>query len=129
MEKLSARRALGWMAALTLLFSLAVLVYGLTFLPREGQRITGRSAAPEAVLTGRDQNAVALEMLPGERINLNTASEADLKKLPGIGDGLAAAIVAYREANGPFGEIEELMEVPGIGKGRFAAVEDLITVE
>jgi competence protein ComEA len=48
--------------------------------------------------------------------------------LPGIGPTMAANIIAHREANGPFTTIEAIMDVPGIGEGKFAAMKDLITV-
>ncbi len=61
-------------------------------------------------------------------ININTASAVELTALPGIGDGLASQIVAYREANGNFSHVEQLMNVPGIGENRLEAVLSLITV-
>lgn len=61
-------------------------------------------------------------------ININTATQADLEMLPGIGPSTAANIISHREANGPFATIEAIMEVPGIGEGRFEAIRDLITV-
>ena len=64
----------------------------------------------------------------GGLININLASQSDLELLPGIGPTTAAAIISYREANGPFATIEALMDVPGIGEGKFGAIKDLITV-
>lgn len=61
-------------------------------------------------------------------ININTSTQADLELLPGIGPATAANIIAYREANGPFATIEAIMDVPGIGEGKFEAIRDLITV-
>ncbi|MNW09461.1 ComE operon protein 1 [compost metagenome] len=52
------------------------------------------------------------------KVNLNTADAATLQReLSGVGEAKAKAIVAYREANGPFSSIDELLEVKGIGKG------------
>ena len=62
-------------------------------------------------------------------LNLNTATQAQLELLPGIGPALAQAILDYRAEFGPFTAPEQLMEVPGIGEKRFAAVEQLIDVE
>ena len=59
---------------------------------------------------------------------MHKASEEELQNLPGIGPELAERIVAYREEHGAFGSVEEIMEVPGIGEGKFAALEGRITV-
>ena len=61
-------------------------------------------------------------------IDINRATATELEILPGIGPTMAANIIAHREANGPFATIEAIMDVPGIGEGRFAAIKDLITV-
>jgi competence protein ComEA len=61
-------------------------------------------------------------------ININTATQTDLEMLPGIGPSTAADIIAHREANGPFAAIEAIMDVPGIGEGKFEAMRELITV-
>lgn len=63
-----------------------------------------------------------------ELININTASQAELESLPGIGPTTAQKIIEYREQNGDFLSIEELMNVSGIGPGIFDRVRDLITV-
>lgn len=67
-------------------------------------------------------------LLEGEVIDLNTASVADLTRLPGIGEKQAQAIVDYRESSGPFQSVEELTEVKGIGEGILAQVYDYVTV-
>ena len=66
--------------------------------------------------------------LEGEILDLNTASEADLTRLPGIGEKRAADIAAWREENGGFAAEEELMEVSGIGEGTYERVAPYITV-
>jgi competence protein ComEA len=63
-----------------------------------------------------------------ELININTASEAELITLPGIGHTTALKIIAYREANGPFVNIEDIVNVSGIGPGTYQKIKDLITV-
>jgi competence protein ComEA len=69
------------------------------------------------------------EILPDlSPLDLNTATQEELAQLPGIGEELARRIVEHREANGLFETIEELMEVSGIGEGKFADLEGRITV-
>ena len=62
-------------------------------------------------------------------VNLNTAAPEALTALPGIGEELARRIAAYREEHGPFETVEELTKVSGIGQGKLAALEGLVTVE
>lgn len=64
----------------------------------------------------------------GGLVNINTATQTDLEMLPEIGPSTAINIIAHREANGPFATIEDIMDVPGIGDGKFEAIRDLITV-
>ncbi len=66
---------------------------------------------------------------PGEaKVNLNTATLLELRTLPGVGESTAAKIVEWREKHGGFKKVEDLMEVPSIGQGRFAKVADRITI-
>ena len=62
-------------------------------------------------------------------VNLNTADVEELDTLPGIGESLAGRIIAWREANGPFTSIEQIMEVSGIGEATFAELRDRVTVD
>lgn len=62
------------------------------------------------------------------RVNLNTADETELSTLTGIGPSRARAIIAYREENGPFRSIEDIMNVSGIKEASFAKIKDFITV-
>jgi comEA protein len=61
-------------------------------------------------------------------VNLNTATAADLEGLPGIGAKTAARIVEYRQKNGPFKKVEELMNVRGVGEKNFLKLKPQITV-
>ena len=61
-------------------------------------------------------------------VNLNTASATDLEGLPGIGAKTAARIVEYRQKNGPFKKVEELMNVRGVGEKNFVKLKPQITV-
>ena len=62
------------------------------------------------------------------KVNINTATAAQLESLPRIGPAKAQEIVAYREAHGPFQSIEEIQDVSGIGPGIFSSIEPHITV-
>ena len=64
----------------------------------------------------------------GGKVNINTASREELKTLNGIGDTRAGSIIVYRESNGPFGSIEDLIKVEGIKEGVFNKLKDDITV-
>ena len=61
-------------------------------------------------------------------ININTADEALLMTLPGIGPALSARIIDYREANGSFDSVNALMNVSGIGAARLNDIRDMICV-
>jgi competence protein ComEA len=69
---------------------------------------------------------------PGEessgKINLNSATAAELDSLPGIGPAKAQAIVDYRDQNGPFRTVDDLLNVPGIGPKILETMRDQITV-
>ena len=62
------------------------------------------------------------------RVNINTASKEELMTIPGIGEAKAVAIIAYREKNGPFSSLEELMQVEGIKDGVFSKMKDYIKI-
>jgi competence protein ComEA len=72
-----------------------------------------------------------LEGIPSEpgKVNINLADAAALESLPGIGPSLAQRIVEYRQANGPFAQIQDIMEVSGIGPATFEKLRDLITTD
>lgn len=61
-------------------------------------------------------------------VNLNTATVAELEKLPGIGPATAQRIVDYRQKNGGFKKIEDLMNVRGIGEASFLKLKPQIAV-
>jgi competence protein ComEA len=63
------------------------------------------------------------------KTNINTATLAELETLPGIGPTIAQRICQYREAQGAFVQIEDIMQVSGIGEATFAKIRDLITTE
>lgn len=61
-------------------------------------------------------------------VNINRATAAELQTLPGIGATRAEAIIRYREESGPFGQIEDLQNVSGIGASTFENIRPLIAV-
>ena len=73
-------------------------------------------------------NASKTRATPASPVNLNSASVGQLQTLPGIGASTAQRIVDYRQKNGSFKKIEELMNVKGIGEKSFLKLKPMITV-
>lgn len=65
----------------------------------------------------------------GPRLNINTASQAELEGLPRIGPKIAREIIDFRTKNGAFKKIEEIMKVKGVGEKLFNQLKDMITVD
>ena len=65
---------------------------------------------------------------PAAPVNLNTATQAQLETLPGIGPASAKRIIEYRDKNGKFKKVEELMNVKGIGEKSFLKLKPMISV-
>ncbi|ELA03587.1 competence protein comEA [Enterococcus faecalis OG1X] len=63
-----------------------------------------------------------------EKINLNTATEAELQTISGIGAKKAQEIIRFRDEQGPFKTVEELKNVPGIGEKTVERLKDMLTV-
>jgi len=95
----------------------------------DGQQIyvlrQGEEDLPSRLLTA----PAALPLSGGPRVNINTAGEAELDVLPGIGPALAKRIIEYRQTHGPFQTIEQITEVPGIGDAILEQIRDLVTIE
>lgn len=85
---------------------------------------TPAAAAPQQP---RRSAAAAKKALTGV-VNINTAPATDLEQLPGIGAKTAARIIEYRQKNGPFKKIEELMNVRGVGEKNFLKLKAQITI-
>jgi competence protein ComEA len=62
-------------------------------------------------------------------VNVNTASAVELERLPGIGESKAKAIVAHRQDHGAYQQVEDLLEVKGIGDSALERIRKLVTVE
>ncbi len=80
---------------------------------------------PPAVEAAEQAGSSAAE---GEKVNLNQASKEELMGLTGIGEVKAESIIRYREEQGNFKSIEEIMEIDGIKDGVFQKIKDDITV-
>lgn len=85
-------------------------------------------SAPSQLAAQAKPAAAAQKTAPGAIVNINTASAAELDALPGIGAKTAARIVEYRQKNGPFKKVEELMNVRGVGEKNFLKLKAQISV-
>lgn len=90
---------------------------------RVPHKSTASPGIPEAIPGG------VSAATPGGPVNINTASLQELDTLPGIGPVLSQRILDYRAANGPFGKVEDLQQVEGLGEVIFEKIKDLVTVE
>ena len=82
----------------------------------------------ENYLTGENESQTTSKKTSG-KININTASQAELQTLPGIGDSTAQKIINYRGENGKFSSIEDIKNVKGIGQSKYETIKDLITAK
>lgn len=122
-------------------FSRSTLIWilGISFIAGIGYRISQRTLSaslnvPIGMVTGTpaaqalrrqaDSIMFVREEMAKAPVNINTASAIELQRLHGIGAVLSQRIVEYREANGPFNCVEELMDVSGIGPKKLEAVRD-----
>ena len=83
---------------------------------------------PASAQTVARSAASATSAVPPAMVNINTASANDLEALPGIGAKTAARIIEYRQKNGPFKKVEELMNVRGVGEKSFLKLKAQLTV-
>jgi competence protein ComEA len=116
---------------------------------REGDRVIDAIAAAGGFRDDADQGQLNLarRLVDGEqlvvpvqgatpaapgsadgRINLNTADAASLDTLPRVGPAMAARIIAYRDTNGPFTSVDDLLGVTGIGEKTLEGLRDLVTL-
>lgn len=94
-----------------------LIVVGVT--PPPGTAIAGGPAAPGSGPAGS---------VPGTKINLNTATMAQLDSLPGVGPVLAQRIIDHRDRHGGFRSVGELRQVDGIGDARYEQLKELVVV-
>jgi comEA protein len=74
------------------------------------------------------EKAPEAKAAPAPAVNINTAPVEQLERLPGVGPKTAARIVEYRQKNGGFKKVEELMNVRGIGEKAFLKMKNQLTV-
>jgi competence protein ComEA len=60
-------------------------------------------------------------------VDINSASASDLEKVPGIGPSLSKRIIEFREKNGPYSSVEDLLKIQGIGEKSLARFRDYLT--
>ncbi|HZD56158.1 MAG TPA: helix-hairpin-helix domain-containing protein, partial [Anaerolineales bacterium] len=85
-------------------------------------------AVPEEEIEEQEEGELAPEG-PPEPININSASLAELERIPGVGFTMAQNIIAHRETYGPFEEVEALQQVSGIGPVIIEELKNWVTVE
>ena len=84
--------------------------------------------APSAMAQDKPAKPAKAAAAPAGPVNLNTATQAQLETLPGIGAAAAKRIIEYRDKNGKFTKIEQLMNVKGIGEKSFLKLKPMITI-
>ena len=127
-------KPLFWLLSALFVISCVCIILG-SALIRQSDAVYVSSISSPAVSAENAASAPPNEVSPSDTsstssllININTASKEELESLPGIGDVIAERIVTYREENGGFDTVEEIMKVSGIGEKKFEAIKDMIIV-
>jgi competence protein ComEA len=95
-----------------------------------GAPVWGQSQKPaESAPTTTPAARTVMAVKPMGKVNINTADEATLVALKGIGKGKAKAIIEHRQKNGPFKSVDDLTKVKGIGDKTLAPLREQLTVE
>ncbi len=99
---------------------------GLLLVKNSGDKEPIKITEPSAEVKGEQTDSGQARMTA--KVNINTATLEELNKLDGIGPATAQKIIDYREANGLFKKPEDIMNVSGIGEGKFGNIEDKIGI-
>lgn len=96
---------------------------------RDGEVVTILALPPSGTTSPRVSNVEDISN-QGSRpqININTATAEELDALPGVGEVTAARIIAYRDQNGPFRTVDDLIQVEGIADRTIDAFRDMVTI-
>lgn len=95
----------------------------------DGQKIiVGTLGEPSAAASESSGSQSAQSGITNGKVNLNLAGSATLQTIPGIGPSKAGRIIDYRNTNGRFRKIEDIMNITGIGEKTFESIKDYITV-
>ncbi len=99
------------------------------YIPNKGENVTNDNT--ETYITKENnslENQEKSSNPKSNRININTATQTELEKLPGIGPATALKIIEYRKENGKFKEIGDIKNVKGIGDNKFLKIKEYINV-
>lgn len=112
---------------LTLLFFLLAgsILY---FYRQQSQRVELQVVSEKEPSLEKKSPMDAISLEP-KKVELNLASVQDLERLPTVGPALARAVIDYRNQQGGFKKVDELLNVPGFGKGRYKKVWDLLYID
>jgi competence protein ComEA len=101
------------------------------YVPRVGETPptpVGGSGGTSSSVSGGSGSSSSTGSATGQPVNINTASADELDTLPGVGPTTAEAIIAYREQNGPFTSVDQLLDVRGIGDAKLEQLRNLVTI-
>ncbi|MGD6853694.1 helix-hairpin-helix domain-containing protein [Bacillus infantis] len=90
------------------------------YVPEEGEELSGATEPAQAISAASEADGM---------VNINSAGSEELQDIPGIGPSKAAAIIEYRETEGPFQSLEDLMQISGIGEKTFEKLKSYIKLK